>query len=427
MGGYVPEREVVIVGAARLPIGKHGGSYSSFSSVRLTVEAIKVTLQRAGLHIGHGALFNVGDGKINITIDEIITAAPTFVDPSYQHIYTGDIAHRIGLPTINSFSVQRICGSGFQAIATALDTIKAERYKAVIVTGAENMTRAPQIYTGSRKKDAVWEFENEGEYKDSIFLSLRHAMFDTFMAKTAEDLAKGMGITRIEIDDYALQSYARLAYAQKHQWNKDERLLNLKGHLRGIARVTEIDREQLPLAVIFDQGHETTANQEMVRRKKPIPGLELVTPGNASKAGDGAACLVLMERAYADKQGLAYTYGIKGYCEATCDPRIMGIAPAPAIEMYLEKTKTKRSDYDLFYVNEAFAAQVLAVIKRCGLPMDRTNPNGGAIAHGHPISATGLILTVDAMNELERIGGKRALATACIGGGQAIVMEIYEV
>ena len=416
--------EVVVVSAARLPIGKHGGSYRNLKSEDVAILAVKAALGEAKFDVREGRVFF---GEREVTIDQIIGTAPLYPDrDGLQHIYSVNIAQGVGLLDVPSYFVQRICGSGFQAVATAVDHIRAGSYQAVIVFGAESMTNAPLVSTAARLPGDVWKF-GQGQLDDMIMRSLKHDLFSTEMARTAEEVAKRAGLTKADVDRYAAQSYERTGAAQSQQWNRHAHHPDENGYLRGVVVLDTIDRAGNHIVLARDEGWKPGMTFERIHKMPPFPSFTYFNAATASQVSDGAGALVLMERSYADSLGIPYDTIVAGHTAATCDPRLMGRAPVPAVERYLERTGTKLSNFDLFYVNEAFAAQVTGVIKELGLPIEITNPNGGAVAIGHPITATGACISVDTIHELRRRQEKRALATACIGGGQAVVIEYQRV
>ncbi len=416
--------EVVVVSAARTPIGKHGGFYYHFSAEDLAVLSVKEAIIRSGLDLS------------KIEVDQIV-AGMIYADARNQKIYLPrNVAYRVAeelggennLKKVPGKTTLRICGTGFQVLADAFDLIArndAHKMNTVISFGTESMTQTFLAHQGKRKKDDVWDFE-EGELKDHLLEGFSHYLFNTAMALTAEKYGEMMGVTRKDCDEFSYLSHKRAAHAQLNQWNRKPEL-EKDGYLKGVFTVKTINSEGHPFSVWRDEGVIFDVNLENMAGLRPLVKPQgLVTAATASQISDGSAAAILMDRSFADKHHIPYLAIIKGYHFAAVDPTIMGRGPVPAIQQLLEKLKFKMSDVDLFEVNEAFAAQYLAVEKELGLNREITNVNGGAIAIGHNIAATGLRITIDLIYELKRRGLKRGVASACIGGGQggAVCVEI---
>ncbi|MFC1851689.1 thiolase family protein, partial [candidate division CSSED10-310 bacterium] len=323
-----------------------------------------------------------------------------------------------------------ICGTGFQTIADAYDLLTADppnKMDCILSFATENMSQTNLIHQGRRKKDSVWEFE-DAPYKDFLLEGFQHYAYRTLMPGTAEKYGAMIGITRQECDEFAFESHEKARKAQLKQWN---RFSNPNGndYLKGSFAVDTVDQDGNELFVWRDEGTRYDISIDELSKLRPLLGPGgLVTPGTASQISDGAASVILMDRAFADKNNVPYIARIKGYQFSTVDPSIMGQGPVPAINTLLEKFDLKKSDIDLFEVNEAFAAQYLAVEKELELPREITNVNGGAIALGHNIAATGMRIIVDLVYELKRRGQKVGIGSACIGGGQggAILVEVID-
>ncbi|MBI2548896.1 thiolase family protein [Candidatus Woesearchaeota archaeon] len=427
------EREVVVVGAARTPIGKHGGYYRHISAQELAILAGTEALIRTG----------IAPREWQGSIDKVIVGLQIYPDPDFQQIYTVNVAHGLRVPDAPSYGVQKICGTGFQAIVAAYKDILLGDQAAIAVAG-ENMTRAPLTNLANRTVQDVWTFEHPSVPNatkerfparivstgsgDAIWLSLEHLAFDTRMSQTANLVGQEAGLTREQTEAYALESHRRAGYAQERQWNRHEPSLDrfdLAAYLAGIAPVDYTDREGNHLVVWRDEGVNTTLTKAMLAAQRTLPGMKLFTPGTSSQISDAGAAMVLMERNYADSLGLSYAYKIAGYAEGTCDPKRMGLAPVSTFRALLDKSGCSMEQIDLVYINEAFAPQVMAVQRLLQIPDNKLNPNGGAIAMGHPLAATGLCLSVDAVYEGLRQNAERMLTTACIGGGQATAI-LYE-
>ena len=419
------KKEIVIVSAARTPIGKHGGYYNYLSAEDLAVLAVKEAILRSGIDLN------------KVTIDQVV-AGMIYIDSNNQQIYLPrNVAYRVAkeLNDTNNLKVApgktslRICGTGFQTLADAFDLITNEnndKMNCVISFGTENMSQTNLIHQGRRKKDSVWEFEDAG-MKDYLLEGFNHNLFKTLMPKTADVYGSKVGITRKDCDEYAYISHTRAKNAQMKQWNRFTNDKSNNNYLRGLFTVDTIDENGNTICVWKDEGTKYDVSIDELSKLRPLLKADgLVTPGNASQISDGAAAAVLMDREYADKNKIPYLAILKGYQFSTVEPTIMGQGPVPAIKDLLKKLKYKLSDIELFEINEAFAPQYLANEKELGLPRDRTNVNGGAIALGHNIAATGLRLTTDIIYELKRQKQKLGIAAACIGGGQggAVCVEI---
>jgi acetyl-CoA C-acetyltransferase len=316
-----------------------------------------------------------------------------------------------GLPvTTPAFTVNRLCGSGLQAIVSAAQAIKLGDADAAVAGGAESMSRGqywlPGLRWGQRMRDGVTV--------DAMVGALTDPFDDCHMGVTAENVAADFGISRADQDALAAESHRRAAAAAQAGYF-DEQITPV----RAPARKGTVD-------VVADEHIRPDVNTGDLARLRPAFTEDgTVTAGNAAGVNDAAAAVVLASSAYAKSHGLAPLGRLIAYSHAGVEPRIMGIGPVPAVRKVLDRAGLKVDDIDLFEVNEAFAAQALAVVRELGLPPDRTNPNGSGISLGHPIGATGAILVVKALSELRRTGGRYAVTTMCIGGGQGIA-AIFE-
>ncbi len=416
-------KEVVIVSAARTPIGRHGGYYNDLPAEDLAVLAVYEAILRSGIDLA------------TIRIDHVV-AGMIYIDSMNQQIYLPrNVAMRVAdkfndtdnLRVAPGKTTLRICGTGFQVLADGFDQLMSDTENAgcVLAFATENMSQTNLIHQGRRKKESVWDFE-EGRLRDYLMEGFNHNLFQTLMPKTAELYGSQTGITRRECDEFSYLSHIRAINAQSKQWN---RFANPgeNNYLRGIFTVDTVDKAGNALNVWRDEGTKYDISLDELANLRPmLKPNGLVTPGTASQISDGAAAAVLMERSFADENNIPCLAKIKGYQFSTVPPEIMGQGPVPAIIDLLAKLDMKKEDVDLFEVNEAFAAQYLGVEKELRLPRDRTNVNGGAIAMGHNIAATGLRITTDLVYELKRRGLKTGIASACIGGGQggAICVEI---
>jgi len=418
------KKEIVIVSAARTPIGKHGGYYNYLPAEDLAVLAVKEVILRSGIDLK------------KIKIDQIV-AGMIYIDSENQQIYLPrNVAHRVALELNDTDNLKvapgktalRICGTGFQVLADAFDLIANEdnqQTNCVISFGTENMSQTNLIHQGRRKKDSVWEFE-EAKMKDYLLEGFNHNLHNTLMPKTAEVYGAKVGITRKDCDDYAFSSHIKAKNAQLKQWNRYE-IAGKNDYLKGIFTIDTSDERENSLNVWKDEGVKYDVSLAELNQLRPLLLAKgLVTPGTASQISDGAAAAILMDRDFADANKIPYLAILKAYQFSTVDPTIMGQGPVPAINDLLKKLNLKLSDIDLFEINEAFAPQYLGNEKELGLPREKTNVNGGAIALGHNIAATGVRITTDLIYELKRQNKKLGIAAACIGGGQggAVCVEI---
>jgi acetyl-CoA acyltransferase 2 len=390
-------KSLVIVGAKRTAFGTLSGALKGVSATDLAVHASKAAIEQAGVtpeSIGHVIIGNV----MQTSVDAIYCA---------RHV-----GLKAGLPiTTPALTVNRLCGSGFQAIINGAEQLLLGDAEVVLVGGTENMSQAPHVLRGAREG---WPFGKAPAVEDSLWSALTDSYCKTPMAVTAENLAEKYGITRADCDAYALSSQQRWAAANEKGLFKDE-----------IAPM-EIPAKKGPVTVAVDEHPRPQSTLEVLGKLAPVFKKDgVVTAGNASGICDGAACLVLTTEEYAKSKGLEPLARLVQWGVAGVEPSLMGIGPAPAIQNALARAELKQGDVDLFEVNEAFAPQYLAVEKELGLPRDKTNVNGGAIALGHPLGASGARITAHLVYELARRQGRFAVGSACIGGGQglAVVLE----
>jgi acetyl-CoA C-acetyltransferase len=318
-----------------------------------------------------------------------------------------------GLPhETPAVTVNRLCGSGLQAIVTAAQTIMLADADTAVAGGAENMSRSPYISQALRWGARM----NDTSFTDMMVGALHDPFDDCHMGITAENVAKKYVVSREDQDALAVESHQRAGHAIS------------QGYFR--SQILPIEIQVKRDSIIFDTDETVRSDSSIEKLGKLRPVFQkggTVTAGNASSINDGAAAIVLMESRLAEKRGLTPLGRLVAYSFAGVDPQYMGIGPIPAVRQLLKKTNLKVDDFDVIEVNEAFAAQALAVCRDLKLPSDRTNPNGSGISLGHPVGATGAILTVKALYELNRIEGKRALVTMCIGGGQGIAAAFERV
>jgi len=390
-------KSIVIVGAKRTAFGTMNGALKGLSANDLAVIASKAALAQSKValeDIGHVIV-----GNVQQTSPDAIYCA--------RHI-----GLKSGLPiTTPALTVNRLCGSGFQAIINGAEQLLLGETQAVLVSGTENMSQAPHVLRGGREG---WPFGKAPQVEDSLWSALTDSYCQTPMAVTAENLATKYGITREQVDEYALTSQKRWAAANEKGAFKDE-ITPVEIVTKKATTQFQVDEHPRPQTTM-----ETLAKLPPVFKKDGV-----VTAGNASGICDGAASLVLVTEEYAKAKGLAPLARITQWGVAGVEPSIMGIGPAPAIKNALARADLKLADMDVIEVNEAFGAQYLAVEKELGLDRNKTNVNGGAIALGHPLGASGARITTHLVYELARRNGKYAVGSACIGGGQglAIILE----
>jgi acetyl-CoA acyltransferase 2 len=389
-------KDIAIISGARTPMGRYGGKLRDFTANELGAVAAKEAIRRAGVdpkEFGHAVFGN---------------AQQTSGDSIYGARH---VALKAGLPIeVPALTVNRLCGSGMQSIVSGAQMIQLGEAKTVLAGGMEAMSQAPHVIRGAR-----WGFGlGEGKMEDSLMVALLDTYCGLYMAQTAEEYGNQQGITREQMDEFSLRSQRLATEAQKASRLKDEitpvPLRNRKGEPSG--EMFEADDHLRP---------ETTP--EALAKLRAAFGKN-ITAGNASGIVDGAAAVVLMPLADAGKRNLKPMGRLVSWGIAGVDPKIMGSGPVPATRAALKKAGLKLEDIDLIEVNEAFAAQYLAVEKELGLDRNKVNVNGGAIALGHPLGATGTRLVITLLHELQRRRGKYGLATACIGGGQGIAVIV---
>ncbi len=389
-------REVVVVSGVRTAIGDYGGAFKEVAPTKLGAIAIKEAVSRAGIdpaRVGHVVMGSVIHGEAR--------------DMYISRVAALEAGLPVGTPCL---TVNRLCGSGLQAIVSAVQHVLLGDCDVVIGGGAESMSRSayflPAGRWGQRMGDAA------------VVDAMSGALHDPFghghMGVTAENIAAKYGLTREQQDQFAIESHRRAARAID------------AGHFKS---------QVVPVEVKSKKGVEQFTTDEHVRRDVKAEDMAklktvfkkdgTVTAGNASGLNDAAAALVLMEAGAATKAGAKPLARLVAYAHAGVEPQLMGLGPIPAVKRVFEKAGLKPADMDVVESNEAFAAQAMAVTRDLGLDPAKVNPNGGAVALGHPIGATGAILTVKALYELERAQKRYALVTMCIGGGQGIA-AIFE-
>jgi len=387
--------EVVIVSAARTAVGSFNGALASVSAVELGAVVIKAVLERAG----------IGAGADEVIMGNVLQAGLR-QNPARQ------AAVHAGLPVeIPSVTINKLCGSGLKAVALAAQAIRCGDAECIIAGGMENMSQAPYLLKGAR-----WGYRmGDGKIVDSLLEDgLSCAFNDYHMGMTAENVAVQYAITREDQDRLACASQAKACAAiQSGAFKREIVPVTVKGKKGDVLFETdEYPREGV-----------TIENLAKLRPAfKSVGGT--VTAGNASGINDGAAAVLLMSAAKAETMRLKPIARIVGYASGGVDPSVMGLGPIPATRNVLAKTGLSLEDMDLVEANEAFAAQFLAVGKELGFSPEKVNVNGGAIALGHPIGASGARILVTLLHALEARGGKRGLATLCIGGGQGVAVIV---
>jgi acetyl-CoA C-acetyltransferase len=400
----MPVRDVVILSAARTPIGRYGGSFKDIHPAELGAVAARAAIASAGIAaddvdevvIGHGRQAGSGPN-------------------------TGrQVGHRAGIPDrAPAQTINKACASSLQAIVSGAQAIMLGESDVVLAGGIESMSRMPYLIDAI---DARWGHRMgnftlvDAMYRDGFQCPISNLI----MGETAEILGRQCGITREESDQFALESQRKAKAAIE------------AGHFaREIAPVT-VSVKGAPVSIDRDEHPRGDTTMASLGKLPPVfgdvegqPGI--ITAGTSSGITDGGAALVLSSADTARARGLAPRAKILGWASAGVDPRIMGIGPVPAIRKLTERTGLRLDDFDLVELNEAFAAQVLAVLREAPIAADRLNVNGGAIALGHPIGATGARIVVTLLHEMERRSAKRGLATLCVSGGMGMALAIERI
>ena len=392
-------REVVIVGAARTAIGKFGGTLKNVPTRQLGAVCIEEALKRAGVEKDQ--------------VDEVIMGC----------VLQGGLGQNVarqmmldaGLPVeVPCFTINKVCGSGLRAVELAAQIIKAGDADIIVAGGAENMSSAPYVMPAARWGARMFDAKMTD-------MMVNDGLWDAFnnyhMGMTAENVAEQWGLTREELDEFSVISQQRAEKAVDSGVFKDE-----------IVPVTIPQRKGDP--IVFDTDEHLTRGSSMEKVAKLKPAFKkdggIVTAANASGINDSGAAVVVMSKEKADELGIKPMATIKSYASGGVDPSIMGVGPVPASRKALEKAGLTIEDMDLVEANEAFAAQSLAVRKDLGLDPEKTNVNGGAIALGHPIGASGCRILITLLYEMQRRGSHYGLATLCIGGGMgtSVIVEM---
>lgn len=391
-------QDIVLVAAKRTPFGAFGGSFKNLTATDLAVYSSKAAIQQSGLQASD--------------IDHVVFG--NVVQSDSTSIYSPrHIGLRSGVPEASgALGINRLCGSGFQAIVTAAQMIQTGEAQIVLAGGTESMSQIPYVVRGAR-----WGYRmGPGEFEDYLTASLTDQYAGAPMAITAENLAEKYKISREECDKLALSSQQRAKAAWDQNLFKDE-----------VVPVEIADRKGT-ITVSRDEHMKPETTMDTLGKLKPVFKKDgVVTAGNASGIVDGAASIIVTTAAIAKSRGLKPLARLINYASSGCDPKIMGIGPVPAARKALEKAGMKLDQVDLVEVNEAFAAQYLAVEKELGLRREITNVNGGAIALGHPLGASGTRILTQLIYELRRRNKKIGLGSACIGGGQGIAVLLESI
>jgi acetyl-CoA acyltransferase 2 len=390
--------DAVILHGARTPMARYMGAFDSTTAIELGAAASKEAIRRAGTE--------------PVDFDHVIfgNVMQTSVDALYGARHVG---LKAGLPIETpGVTVNRLCGSGMESITQAAQRILLGEARVVLAGGMENMSQCPHVIRGARAGFRL----GEGKLEDSLMSGL----FDTYcgfsMSETAENLAAEQGITRRASDEYALRSQQAAEVAFR------------AGHFKDEIVPVEVKKGKKTTMVTEDDHRRPETTIEVLESLQPAFRKDgIVTAGNASGIVDGAAAVVVTHAKIAKERGWKPLGRIVGWATAGVPPQIMGIGPVPAIQKALALAGLKLEQMDLVEVNEAFAAQYLAVEKKLGLNRDKTNVNGGAIALGHPLAATGTRLVLSLLLELRRRGVRYGVASACIGGGQGIAVIVESV
>jgi len=389
--------DVFVLSAVRTPIGKYGGGLASVPPCDLAALVVREAVSRSGadpVDVGHVVFGNV----IHTEVRDMYLSRVAAINGGLE----------VGTPAL---TLNRLCGSGMQAIVSAAQAIMLGDCQVAVAGGAESMSRAPYwlpaLRWGQRMSDGVAIDPMTGALSDP---------FDgCHMGVTAENVAADFGVSRADQDALAAESHRRAAAATAAGYFKEQILpVEIPGR-KGKVTVVDTDEHIRPDVSLDD----------MAKLRPAFSKDGTVTAGNASGINDAAAAVVLASGSFVNSNGFTPLGRLVGYGHAGVEPRIMGMGPVPATRNVLDRTGLKLDEIDVFEVNEAFAAQALAVVRELNLPAERTNPNGSGISLGHPVGASGAILVVKSLYELRRTGGRYALNTMCIGGGQGIA-TIFE-
>jgi acetyl-CoA C-acetyltransferase len=391
--------DVFILSAARTPIGKFGGGLSTVPATDLGATAIRAAVERSG----------IAPEKVDEAIMGQVIQAGAGQAPARQAALKGGLPEGVSATTIN-----KVCGSGMKAVMLGAASIRAGDADVIVAGGMENMNLGPYLLPGAR---AGYRLGNAELVDSTVHDGLWCATCDVHMGMHAERVATKHDVTREAQDEFALRSHQRALAAMEEGRFRDE-----------IVPVT-VEGKKGPITVDTDENPRADTSLEMLARLKPVfqPDKGTVTAGNAPGITDGAAALVIASEAVVDANGLEPMARITGYAQADVAPEWLFEAPIYGVKRLIERVGGSLDDYDLIEINEAFAAQVLADGNALGFDWDRVNVNGGAIALGHPIGASGARVLTTLLYELRRRRGRKGLATLCLGGGGAVAMAVEAV
>jgi len=388
-------RDLVLVDGVRTPMAEYNGSFADITALDLGAHAARALFEKTG----------------NDTREIDHTVVGNALQTSGDAIYGArHVALKAGVPKeVPALTVNRLCGSGIQSVISGAHTILAGESTTCLVGGMENMSQAPHVIYGARKGFKL----GQGQLQDLLMVSLLDSYCGCYMAQTSNNLANDYGISRQEQDEFAILSQQRAGEAWK-SGKMAEEVVPIEIGKGKRAKKIEVDDHMRPETTMADlEGLPTAFDKD-----------GFVTAGNASGIVDGAAMMILSTAARAAERGWKPLGRILSWSVVGVEPSRMGIGPAPAIRGALDKAGLKLEDLDRIEINEAFAGQILAVVRELKLDVDKLNVNGGAIALGHPLGATGTRILTTLLKELRRIGGGRGVASACIGGGQGIAMVV---
>jgi acetyl-CoA C-acetyltransferase len=388
--------EVYILSAARTPIGKFGGGLSTVPATELGATAIRASLERAG----------IAPERVDEAIMGQVIQAGAGQAPARQAALKGGLPEGVSATTIN-----KVCGSGLKAVMLGAASIRAGDANVIVAGGMENMNLGPYLLPGAR---AGYRLGNQTLVDSTVHDGLWCATCDVHMGVHAERVAKKHDVTRQAQDEFALRSHERALAAIE------------QGRFRDEIVAVQVEGKKGPTTVDTDENPRSDTTLEALARLNPAfqPEGGTVTAGNSPGITDGAAALVLASEAVVDADGLHPMARITGYAQADVAPEWLFEAPIKGVQRLIERVGGSLDDFDLIEINEAFAAQVLADGNALGFDWDRVNVNGGAIALGHPIGASGARVLTTLLYELRRRGGRKGLATLCLGGGGAVAMAI---
>src|SRR5216684_3229090 len=391
----MPSRDVVLCHPVRTAIGTYNGSLKATPATELGAAVVRETVRRSGIDVT----------LIGSVVMGNVIQAGTRMNPARQAALKGGIPVAVPAMTVN-----RVCGSGAQAIASAAQEIWLGHVDAAIAGGMENMDQAPYLMAGGR-----WGYRmGDAQIYDSMLLDgLNDAFSGEHSGWHTEDLVARFNIAREDQDRWAERSQQRFAAAQK------------EGHFTAEIVGVEVKGRKGPQIFDHDEANRPDTTLDVLAKLKPAFRKDgTITAGNAPGLNSGAAAMVVAERDFAERNRLQPLARLVAYGVAAVEPGLFGIGPVPAVRQALERARWKLGDVERVEINEAFAAVPLAVLRELGLPEDIVNVEGGAIAHGHPIGATGAVLTTRLLHAMKRNGLKRGVVTLCIGGGQGIALAL---